>query len=82
MKREKSKVVIVRVPARLSARFATLSKRRKVSVSEIVREAMEAYARKGDTSLWDSASHIFDSAGFQGAPDLSTNKKHLKGYGK
>ena len=81
MPRESSKLLSVRVPRRVSARIATLSKKRKVPVSTVVREALERYATE-EPSIWDAAEHLFTGARFKGPKDLSTNRKHLKGYGE
>jgi predicted DNA-binding protein len=81
MPREPTRLLSVRVPRRVSARIATLSKKRKVPVSTVVREALEQYANE-EPSIWDAAEHLFTGGRFRGPKDLSTDEKHLDGYGE
>ena len=72
----------VRVSRRTSARLASLSRKRRVPVSDVVRDALERYTASEQPSIWDSARHIFEGTRWKGPRDLSTNKRHLKGYGR
>ena len=82
MARAPSKLLSIRVSRQLSARLASLSRRRRVPVSAVVREALERYTGSEQPSIWDSARHLFEGGAWRGARDLSSNKKHLKGYGR
>lgn len=71
----------IKLPRTLSAKVSRLAKRRNVSRTEIVRDALEAYTRaEGSTA----GSAVSDLKGcLKGLPrDLSTNRKHLEGYGE
>lgn len=71
----------IKLPRVLSAKVARLAKRRNVSRTEVVRDALEAYtAQQGTTA----GSVVSDLKGcLKGLPrDLSTNRKHLEGYGE
>jgi predicted transcriptional regulator len=57
-----------------------LARTRKSSRSAVVREAIEALA-KGQRRSVTAAVDELDAA-FDGPVDLSTNRKHLAGYGK
>ncbi len=82
MAREPTQLISVRVPRRVSVRLAALSKKRGVSVSAIAREALEAFAASGELSVWEMGAHIFGKVKGKGPVDLSTNKKHMRGFGK
>lgn len=71
----------IKLPKSLSAKVARLAKSQNVSKTEVVREALEAYTAQRATS---PASAVSDLKGcLKGLPkDLSTNPKHLKGYGE
>ena len=78
------KTLTVRVPDPLFAEIASAAKLRKVSKSEIIRERLSI---KGgnvpDTkpSLWSQMEDLVIRD--ESLPkDLSSNKAHLKGYGK
>ena len=82
MPREPSKLLSVRVSRRVSARLGVLAQKRHVPVSQIVREAVERYALSEEPSMWEAAKHLFEAKPWRGPKDLSTNKKHMKGYGR
>jgi hypothetical protein len=71
----------IKLPKTLSAKVSSLAKRRNVSRTEIVRDALEAYtAAEG----YSAGSAVSDLKGcLKGLPrDLSTHPRHLKGYGE
>ena len=77
-------IVTLRVPRPLAVRLRAAVTRRKASQSVIVREALEAHLRpraggSGDSFL-DAARDILGSV--DGPADLSTAKRHLRGYGR
>ncbi len=68
----------------LYAKVLSLSKRRKTTRSEVVREALNTCLEKGSGSSKESAFELAnDLAGTVAGPrDLSANKIHLKGFGR
>jgi predicted DNA-binding protein len=75
------KALSIKVPAELSARFVKLARTRKSTVSQIVREALESYASGEGLSFSDAAREFIGC--LDGGPeDLSTNPKHMKGFGR
>jgi hypothetical protein len=71
----------IKLPRALSARVTRLARRRNVSRTEIVRDALEAYTAAEGSSAGSSVSDL--KGCLKGLPrDLSTNRKHLKGYGE
>jgi Ribbon-helix-helix protein, copG family len=78
------KTLTIKVPDALFAEIASAAETRKVSKSEIVRERLTAKPgapRTKKASLWSRMEDLViptDSL----PTDLSSNKAHLKGYGK
>jgi Ribbon-helix-helix protein, copG family len=75
------KTLVVRIPDTLDAELGQLARTRQVSKSVIVRERLSAAAEAGQPSLWARMKDLVitdDSL----PTDLSSNKKHFKGYGK
>jgi len=77
--------ITVRVPQALTARLRSRSRAKGTTESELVREALETYL--GRTKEGRSAYELAEEAGVIGtannAPeDLSTNRRHFKGFGK
>lgn len=71
----------IKLPRTLSAKVARLAKRRNVSRTEVVRDALEAYTAAEGSSVGSAVSDL--KGCLKGLPrDLSTNPKHLKGYGE
>ncbi len=71
----------IKLPRTLSAKVARLAKRRNVSRTEVVRDALEAYTASEGSSAGSAVSDL--KGCLKGlARDLSTNQKHLKGYGE
>ena len=60
------------------ARVARLAKRQKSTVSEVIREAIDAV---DSPSIWDRVRPLVSKRG-SGLGDLSTNKKRLTGFGE
>jgi predicted DNA-binding protein len=75
------KTLSIKVPAALSARVVKLAKRRKSTVSAVVREAIERYAPDEGSSFADAAKAYIGCLD-AGPGDLATNPKHLKGFGR
>ncbi len=73
----------LKIPEEINQKLRAYSKNKGLSKSEIVRNALVEYFDKDNIkkgSFYDLAK---DLAGcVQEAPDLSTNKKYLSGYGR
>lgn len=78
--------ITLKLPAGLAARLNTVVRRRSTTKSAVVRQALEAHledsARDEDRgSCLDLARDLAGS--LRGGPrDLSSNKRHLRGYGR
>ncbi len=77
--------ISVRIPDALTTRLRTHSRAKGTTESELVREALESYL--GKTKKESSAYDLAEAAGIIGAArklpnDLSTNPRHMKGFGK
>lgn len=78
------RTITLKLPDGLAARVSATVRRRGVSTSALVREALED--RLGGETR-DRAGCCLDLAGdltgvLTGPPDLSSNARHLKGYGR
>ena len=72
----------IKLPRQLSARVARLARKRGISRSALVREAVEKLANEGGEETFVDRVAAFVGAA-KGLPaDLSTNPKYLRGYGK
>ncbi|MBA3341596.1 MAG: ribbon-helix-helix protein, CopG family [Gemmatimonadaceae bacterium] len=74
------RTVSFKLSERLDDALSDLAQRRKSSRSSLVREALEALAtgkRRSVTAVVDELVGSLD-----GSADLSTNPKHMAGYGK
>ncbi len=77
--------ITVRVPQSLTARLRTRSQATGTTESEVVREALDHYLGRPGTER--TAYELAAAAGLIGfvrnaAPDLSTNQRHFRGFGK
>jgi predicted transcriptional regulator len=70
----------VKLPESLDRRLTELSRRRKISRSALLREALEAFGDRRGQSVSALASDLAGS--LVGPRDLSTSPKHMVGYGK
>ena len=74
------RTVSFKLSDRLDDALSDLARRRKSTRSALVREALEAFAtgkRRSVTAMVDKLEQSLD-----GPADLSTNPKHMAGYGK
>lgn len=72
----------IKLPRQLSARVTRLAKKRHISRSALVREALELLtADRGGATFVDRASQYLGT-GDDLPADILTNPKHLKGYGR
>lgn len=71
----------IKLPRALSAKVARLAKQRNVSRTAIVREALQAYTLE---PVGSAGAAVSDLKGcLKGLPrDLSSNPRHLRGYGE
>lgn len=76
--------VTVKLSDALAARLKAAVKRRGRSQSALLREALEAHLELEDEGLAGTCLELAgDLAGcLDGPADLSTNRRHLRGYGR
>jgi predicted transcriptional regulator len=76
--------VTVKLPDALAARLQTAVKRRGRSQSALLREALEAHLElENETHPGTCLELARDLAGsLEGALDLSSHRRHLRGYGR
>jgi predicted DNA-binding protein len=77
--------ISVRVPDKVARRLKERSRMTGAGESAVVREALEEYLSKNahEQTAYDLAREAGLIGCAQGAPkDLSTNKRHFKGFGK
>ena len=77
---KRTRIVSIKLESDLDTELSALARRRNVSRSAVVREALRAYTVGRRPSALDLAG---DLAGIlRGPGDLSTNKRHMKDFGK
>lgn len=74
------RTVSFKLSERLDDALNDLARRRKSSRSALVREALEALAKGKHRSVTAVVDELVGS--LDGPADLSTNPKHMTGYGK
>ncbi len=74
------RTVSFKLPEHLDDALSDLARRRKSSRSALVREALEGLATGGRRSVTAAVDALVGP--LDGPTDLSTNPKHLAGYGK
>lgn len=78
------KTVSLKLPDALHSRLTKLAKQRGAPKSVVLREALDAYlsvdGRSNGLSCLDLAGDLVGS--LEGPPDLATNKRHMRGYGR
>ena len=74
------RTVSFKLPELLDDALNDLARKRNSSRSELVREAIEALAKGKRRSVTAAVDELV--TGVEGPTDLSTNRKHLAGYGK
>ena len=80
-----SQRITIRVPKELGARLRDQSRAKGKTPSDLTRAALEAYlGREGDSiSAYDLAKRLGLIGCVRGAPkDLSTGRRHWKGFGE
>ena len=73
------KTVTFKMSPALSAKVARLAKKRKTTQSDVIREALTAYAGEEAPSFSEAASAFRGAA--KGPGDLSTTKRYLNRFG-
>lgn len=78
------RTITLKLPDGLAARVSATVRKRGVSTSQLVREALEEKLdRKGRTRRVSCLDLAGDLVGVVSGPaDLSSNPAHLKGYGR
>ena len=74
------RVVSLKLPEQLDDQLTEIAKRRNASRSAILREALQSFARGSRHSVTAAAGELVGS--LRGPRDLSTNTKHMSGYGE
>jgi hypothetical protein len=76
------RTITVKLPDGLARRLGQAVVRRRATQSEVIRQALEAHL--AEPSLGSCLELVGDLAGSLrgGPPDLSSNKRHLKGFGR
>jgi metal-responsive CopG/Arc/MetJ family transcriptional regulator len=75
----------IRIPKRLRAKLAKIAKQRGETESELARVALQSYldATPPQESCYDIAKRLGIIGIMKDGPsDLSTNPKHLEGFGR
>ena len=73
------RLVSIKLDSDLDHELTEIARRKKVSRSWVVREALREYASRPRRSALDLAGDLAGSV--EGPRDLSTNSRHLSGYG-
>ena len=78
------RTITVKLPETLAARLQLTVRKRGRTQSAVVREALEAYLDQSSAAGAGSGLDLVrDLAGsVEGPPDLSTSRRHLRGYGR
>jgi Arc/MetJ-type ribon-helix-helix transcriptional regulator len=73
-----SGTVVVRLAPALNAKLTRLAKKRRVSRSEVIREALVGLG-ESESSPLDSIADLVGAV--SGPKDLSTSSRHMEGFG-
>jgi predicted transcriptional regulator len=74
------RTVSFKLPEQLDNALSDMARRRKSSRSALVREALETLAKGKRRSVTAAVDEVL--APVEGPADLSTNPKHMRGYGR
>jgi hypothetical protein len=74
------RVVTVKLSKELDEMVTALARRRRTSRSEILREAIASFGASPMRSVTDAAGDLVGS--IRGPSDLSTDPRHLAGFGE
>lgn len=77
------RAITVTLPEPLATRLRVAARKRGRTQSALVREALRAHLDEGSTlSPGSGLDLVRDLVGSVKGPDLSTNRRHLRGYGR
>jgi metal-responsive CopG/Arc/MetJ family transcriptional regulator len=78
------KSISLKLPDPLHAQLERVSKERGAAKSDVIRDALEAYLANGKNGNGQSIAELAaDLVGsIEGPPDLATNPKYMRGFGK
>jgi len=75
--------VSLKMPEELATRLAAAARRRGMTRSALVRDALESYLRRVGAGNGSAADLARDLIGVvEGPRDLSERSKHMKGFGR
>jgi Arc/MetJ-type ribon-helix-helix transcriptional regulator len=78
-----ARTITLKLPDALAARLRAVVERRSRTQSEVVREALEQHLDAETTTVGSCLDLARDLAGsLSGPPDLSSSRRHLRGYGR
>jgi hypothetical protein len=81
--RRRTRTITVKLPEPLAARLRVTVRKRSSTQSAVVREALEAHLGSTADSPGSGLDLVRDLVGsVAGKPDLSTNRRYLRGYGR
>jgi hypothetical protein len=69
----------IKLPPPLDRQLTAIARQRHSTRAKVLREALETFDRPGATP---TASELGADLVFEGPEDLSTNPKHMTGYGR
>ena len=83
MRFETMKTLSLRLPDTLHARLAAVARQRKTTKAAIVRDALNAFVNGGSRIAKGSAYELAEDliGSLSGPRDLSSNPRHMEGYG-
>jgi predicted transcriptional regulator len=74
------KAISLKLPEELDSKVTQIATRRRTTKSAVLREAIEAYAGKVKQSVTAAAGDWVGCV--KGPRDLSTNPRHMDGFGR
>jgi Arc/MetJ-type ribon-helix-helix transcriptional regulator len=74
--------ITIKLSRQLSARVTRLAKKRHISRSALVREALEALTAEGEGETFSERASQYLGVAKDLPADILTNPKHMKGYGR
>ena len=73
----------LKVPEPLAAEIAAVARRRGISKSALIREAVRTFLSTEQAEPRSALDRMHDLVGaFEGPEDLSTNPEYMKGFGE
>ena len=76
------RAISIKLPNPLERKLDALAKARGQNRSEVIRDAIEAFAGGSEKpSALDAIGHLVGCLDDEGPPDLATNPQHMEGFG-